>query len=191
MRWTLRPTADATRLILPPRTSPTANTPADWFEQMRRPGGRPMGGGQSSCTDPVPVLTNPFASSATQPRSQSVLGYRPGHDKDMADLMVSIRRLMVAPAHAFEMITASRATIRCWSEDNGRVLFDAANQIARHDVRHPAGAYEHSPVSPSVPETPQLGPPLPPPTTPLFFTTTQLRFHKCRAVVTPPPLKLR
>ena len=72
------PTADATRLMFPPRTSPTANTPGRLVS--RRWGARDRGHfavTRSSAVRSGPVLMNPFASSATQPRSHAVFGTAP------------------------------------------------------------------------------------------------------------------
>jgi len=72
------PTADATRLMLPPRTSPTANTPGRLVS--RRYGA--LGSGQRAATKSSsersgPVLIKFFPSSATQPLSQRVAGTAP------------------------------------------------------------------------------------------------------------------
>ena len=46
--------------------------------------------------------------------------------------------LMVAPAHPFEMMTSFQCHDFCvGAEDNGGILFDAANQIARHGLASP------------------------------------------------------
>src|ERR1700749_4944936 len=68
------PTAEATRLTLPPLTSPTANTPGKLVSS--RCGGRARG--QCAAARSVgersdPVLMSPFPSSTTQPPSQLVL----------------------------------------------------------------------------------------------------------------------
>src|SRR6516162_811305 len=84
VRWTNEtaidpsPTADATRLTLPHRTSPTANTPGS--EDSSRYGGRSSGhraAARSSCVRSHPVLMKPFASSVTRPFSQPVLASAP------------------------------------------------------------------------------------------------------------------
>src|SRR5262245_24526306 len=72
------PTAAATRLTLPARTSPTANTPG-WFVS-KRSGGRRRGQPDAARSDgrrSGPVFTNPFSSSATQFPSQPVFGFAP------------------------------------------------------------------------------------------------------------------
>ena len=74
----LRPTADATRLMLPPRTSPTAKTPGRLVSSKY--GGRARGQRaalRSSGDRSGPVLMKPLASSATQPSSQRVFGSAP------------------------------------------------------------------------------------------------------------------
>src|SRR5258708_10831345 len=83
-RWTNEteidpsPTAEATRLTLPHRTSPTANTPgsevsSSWGERSN--GHRAAA--RSSLVRSHPVLLKPFASSATLPFSQAVLASAP------------------------------------------------------------------------------------------------------------------
>ena len=70
--------AEATRLILPPRASPTANTPGRFVSS--RYGGRTNGHvalDRSSGDKSGPVLMNPRASSATHPSSQPVFGKAP------------------------------------------------------------------------------------------------------------------
>src|ERR1700740_1120055 len=72
------PTADATRLMLPPRTSPTANTPGRLVSSKY--GGRVRGQCaelRSSGDRTGPVLMKPLASTARQPSSQLVLGAAP------------------------------------------------------------------------------------------------------------------
>src|SRR5262249_41640154 len=72
------PTADATRLTLPHRTSPTANTPGR--EVSSRYGKRSRGhfaAARSSGVKSGPVLINPFESRVIQPSSQAVLATAP------------------------------------------------------------------------------------------------------------------
>ncbi|MBA2892080.1 hypothetical protein HNR30_003421 [Nonomuraea soli] len=65
------PTADATRLIDPLRTSPTANTP-----------GRPVSRGRASpCHEPLSVMTKPRSSSATAPAVEHDLDARRPADR--------------------------------------------------------------------------------------------------------------
>src|SRR3984893_1260578 len=72
------PTADATRLMLPPRTSPTAKTPGRFVSN--RYGDRANRHSpvvKSSGDKSGPVLMNPRPSSATHPSSQPVFGTAP------------------------------------------------------------------------------------------------------------------
>src|SRR5206468_13036023 len=72
------PTADATRLVLPLRTSTTARTPGRLVSS--RCGGRRSGHfatARSSAVSAAPVLMNPLSSSAKQPASHFVLGSAP------------------------------------------------------------------------------------------------------------------
>src|SRR6266850_7437642 len=76
------PTADATRLIFPPRISPTANTPGKLVS--RRYGARARGHlafAKSSGVRSTPVLINPALSQATQPPSHSEFGTAPVIEK--------------------------------------------------------------------------------------------------------------
>jgi hypothetical protein len=83
-RWTNEteidpsPTAEATRLTLPQRTSPTANTPGSEVSSswgQRSSGHRAAA--RSSLVRSHPVLMKPFASSATRPFSQAVFASAP------------------------------------------------------------------------------------------------------------------
>ena len=52
--------------------------------------------------------------------------------------------LMVAPAHSFEMMMSFQShDFGIGTENDGWILFNAANQIARHGLRQPARPYEH------------------------------------------------
>src|SRR5437588_1636816 len=86
------PTAEAARLTLPLRTSPTANTPGRLVSS--RWGGRASGqcaAARTSGERSGPVLMNPRASSATQPWSQAVLGLAPVIENTCRMLCVSSR----------------------------------------------------------------------------------------------------
>ena len=87
---------------------------------------------------------NPLASSATHPSSHCVLGNGAGHDEDVPDVVGLGVAWLIAPAHAFEMMTTFEGDdFGVGSEHDGRILFDAANQIARHGLRQPARPHEH------------------------------------------------
>src|SRR5213082_1438392 len=76
------PTADAARLTLPLRTSPTANTPGRLVSRIC--GERARGqcaAARSSAERSGPVLMKPRASSARQPWSHAVLGLAPVMEK--------------------------------------------------------------------------------------------------------------
>ena len=102
------PTAEATRLTFPPRTSPTANTPGRLVS--RRWGARASGHfavDQVVAVRSGPVLMNPFASSATQPSQPRRVRHRAHHDEhvpDVAGLDAAVS--VVAPAHALELVAA-------------------------------------------------------------------------------------
>ena len=72
------PTAEATRLTLPARTSPTAKTRGRLVSnRQRRARERPARGAAGRRRSrSAPVCTNPLSSRATQPRSHAVLGLR-------------------------------------------------------------------------------------------------------------------
>src|SRR5262249_2162910 len=72
------PTADATGLMLPDRTSPTANTPGRLVSKSSglRASGQAAAARSSACRS-TPVFTKPLSSSATHPFNQPVLGSAP------------------------------------------------------------------------------------------------------------------
>ena len=100
------PTADATRLILPPRTSPTANTRADWFQEDEELGQRPMRGGQIVLRQIGSRLDESFGFECETATKPLCTGNRTRHDKNMPDVVsLDGAGLMVPPAHRFEMAT--------------------------------------------------------------------------------------
>ena len=68
-----------------------------------------------------------------------------GHEKDVSYVVgFGAPGLMVAPAHSFEMMIPFQSDdFGVGPEDDGRILFDAANQIARHALRQPTRSHEH------------------------------------------------
>src|SRR5438105_1002486 len=85
------PTAEATRLTLPLRTSPTAKTPGRLVSNKY--GVRASGqcaAASSSRERSGPVLINPFSSSATQRFSHAVLGIAPAMTKTCLMLAASM-----------------------------------------------------------------------------------------------------
>ena len=115
------------------------------FEQIGRPVQRPRAAARSSCERSGPVLMNPLLSRATQPPSQPVFGTAP--------VMTNTWRMSLVCASPFRLSrqrTCSRCPSPCQCDDLGMrvqddrgVLFDAANEIARHRVRQPLGADQH------------------------------------------------
>src|ERR1700722_18430703 len=87
------PTAEATRLTDPARTSPTAKIPG-WDVANGEPG------------ESTPVMTNPFSSSFTNPESHSVFGAAP-------TMMNSARvaTLLDCPVSTLPMVTPSRCSL--------------------------------------------------------------------------------
>ena len=98
---------------------------------------------------------------------------------------LNVAGLSVAPAHPFEMITPFEGNdFGIGSEDDGRILFDAANQIARHALRQPARSHEHMHALGRLREEDRrLAGGVSTAHNNHLFTAAQLRFHKCRAVV--------
>src|SRR5262249_19638388 len=72
------PTADATRLMLPDRTSPAANTPGVLGSTISGPraSGHPAASSSAGWRS-APVLAKPLSSSATHPFNHAVLGSAP------------------------------------------------------------------------------------------------------------------
>ena len=114
------PTAEATRLTFPARTSLTAEYAGQTrFKEMRwTPQGQPAWLGLRG-TSSVPVLMKPLASSSTQPPSQLVLGTAPVMTKDVANIVgFGFTRSIVAPAHrARDDRFPSTPRFRCTSPD--------------------------------------------------------------------------
>ena len=102
------PTAEATRLMLPQRTSPTANTPGRLVSS--RYGGRverPVRGGEIFVRQFRSGLDEALRVEREAALEPLVLGTRTGHHEhvpDVARLDVAGRR--VAPVHALEMLVA-------------------------------------------------------------------------------------
>ena len=94
------PTADATRLIEPDRTSPAANTPGRLVSS--RNGLRPLARRRSS-PRAVPVRMNPFSSLSISPGSQSVRGTAP-----MKLNSAGVWMVLFSPVSRFTTSTAPR-----------------------------------------------------------------------------------
>jgi len=132
-RSTLQPTADATRLTLPHRTSPTANTPGS--EVSSRYGERSAGhraAARSSFVRSDPVLMKPFSSSATRPLANRC-SRRPPSSGIRAYIVTRYRARTVAPPHSSRCSVPSRAhDLGACLDVDGWSLLDASNQVSRH-----------------------------------------------------------
>ena len=149
-RWTNEiaidpsPTADATRLMLPRRTSPTANTPGR--DVSSRYGERSSGhraAARSSCVKSGPVLMKPFSSSVTRPVQPSSIRLGPGHQEYVPDFMRRDCARAVAPLHTFQMSASLEShDLGSRAELDRRSLLDAADQVARHALGKAVGPNE-------------------------------------------------
>src|SRR5207342_3498030 len=73
------------------------------------------------------------------------------HEENMSYVVgLNVTGLSIPPAHVFEMVTPFEGyDFGIGSEDDGRILLDAPNQIARHALRQAARPHEymHTPGS--------------------------------------------
>ena len=91
---------------------------------------------------------NPFSSSARHPSSQSVSGTAPVMAKTCRIRASRCLPSAVAPRHALEVLVAFEADdLRARAQRDGRILLDAANEIARHRLGESLAANEHVHVS--------------------------------------------
>ena len=104
-----------------------------------------MRGGQIVLRQIGSRLDEPFGIERDAPIKPLGAGNGTGHEKDVSYVVgLDAAGLIVAPAHPFEMVTPFQGhDFGVGSEDDGRILFDAANQIARHALRQPARSHEH------------------------------------------------
>lgn len=115
------------------------------FQEMGSPRKWPMRGGQILLRQIGSRLDEPVGIERDAPVEPLCAGHGTGHEKDVS-YVVGLRAagLIVAPAHPFEMMTPFQGhDFGVGAEDDGRILFDAANQIARHALRQPARSHEH------------------------------------------------
>src|SRR6516164_3909610 len=90
------PTAEATRLTLPDRTSPTAKTPGRFVSSIWGMSPARCPSGLATASRSRPVMMNPLWSSATQPRSHSVRGDAPAMMKRRLGTQLKVSHMMVA-----------------------------------------------------------------------------------------------
>jgi hypothetical protein len=107
------------------------------FEKMGRSGNRPMSAGQIPLGQVRPSLNESFRIKGDAPIKP--LGTRdgPGHEKDVPYVVgLDGASLVIAPAHFLEMTTTLKGDdFSIGSNVDGRILFDAANQIPGHALR--------------------------------------------------------
>src|SRR4029077_7114420 len=90
-------------------------------------------------------LDEPVGIERDAPDKPLCVGNGTGHEKDVPYVVgFGAAGLMVAPAHSFEMMSSFQShDFGIGTEDDGWILFDAANQIAGHALRQPARSHEH------------------------------------------------
>src|SRR6266571_3203132 len=106
------PTADATRFVLPLRTSPTASTPGRLVS--RRCGGRRNGQrahSRFSGVSDAPVLMNPLSSNARHPASDFVFDNPPDRISMCTRLAVSARNTAAWPAELAPPTIATSSSV--------------------------------------------------------------------------------
>src|SRR5437660_10015580 len=115
------------------------------FEKMGSPGERPMRGGQILWRQIWSRLDESFSIERDAPLDPFRTGNCPCHEENVPYVVgLDVAGLMVAPAHAFEMVTPFEGhDFGVGSEDDGRILFDATNQIARHSFGKALRPHEH------------------------------------------------
>ena len=145
-----------------------------------------MRGGQIVLRQIGPCLDEPFGIERDAPMEPLCAGNGTGHEKDVPYVVgLDASGLMVAPADSFEMMIPFEGhDFGVGAEDDGRILFDAANQIARHALRQPIRSHEHMHALARLREKDgRLAGGVAPSDHNDLFTAAQLCFHKCRAVV--------
>jgi hypothetical protein len=115
------------------------------FEKVGSPGGRPMRGGQIILRQIRSCLDETFGIERHASIEPLCAGNGAGHDENVSDVVgLDAPGLIVPPAQAFEMTTPFEGhDFRVRSQDNGWILFDATNQIARHALCQPTRPHEH------------------------------------------------
>ena len=112
----------------------------------------------------------------------------------MSDVVgLDVAGLTVAPAHAFEMVAPfERDDFGVGSEDDGGILFDATDQIARHGLGKSLRPHEHVHAPGGLCQKHRgLAGGVSAAHHDHFFTAAQLRFHERRAVVHARALELQ
>ena len=115
------------------------------LEQIRRPCQRPPGCRQILRRDIRTRLDEPFVVERDAPLEPACVRHGAGHDEHVADLMCLDAVIpVVAPGDALEMPVALQHDELCLRvQEKRRVVFDAANEIARHRVRQCLAANEN------------------------------------------------
>ena len=126
------PTANATRLVVPLRTSPAANTPGQVVSTEQ--GSRSVRGQRSDFAASAPVRMKPLESTATLGGSQSVLGWAPMNTKTAEQ---SSSRVL-APLDAAEpevrdrLIALDGVDLNVANDLDLGMTLDAAGEIVGH-----------------------------------------------------------
>src|SRR5215469_10718554 len=107
---------------------------------MGSSGERPMSGGQILLREIGACLDEALGIKRDAPIEPLSVWNGAHHEKDVSYVVhLDAAGLMVAPAHSFEMLIPFHSNdFGIGPQDDNRILFDAANQIARHAVRQPA-----------------------------------------------------
>jgi hypothetical protein len=144
------PTADATRFMLPARTSPTANTLGQaGLELVRAARERPPRGGEILPRQIRAGLHEALRvdrQAAVEPPDVRV---GPGHREHMADVAaLALHRIAAPPPHASEAsVTLETLDPGVGPKGDRGALVDAADEIAGHAVGQPGAPHQqmHAP----------------------------------------------
>src|SRR5262245_34989723 len=104
-----------------------------------------MSAGQILLREIGPCLDEALGIKRDTPVEPLCAGNGAHHEKDVSYVVgFGIPGLVVAPADLFEMMLALHSDdFAVGPQEDGGILFDAANQIARHGFRQSARSYEH------------------------------------------------
>lgn len=131
--------------IAGPDVADREHTGQTGFKQLGSPGERPMSGGQILLREIGSGFNESLGIKHDALAEPLGVGNGTHHEKDVSDVVrFGVAGLMVAPPHSFEMLIPFQGDdFAVGSEDDGRILFDAANQITRHAISQPVRSHEH------------------------------------------------
>src|SRR2546422_1475847 len=117
------------------------------LEQMRSAGERPPRGSQLLGRQVRSRLDEPLGVEREAARQPARAGHRARHGEDVPDAVrLYTSSLAVAPAHALEMAVALEAhDLRPHMPHDGRMVLDAANEVAGHRICQTRPAEHHMP----------------------------------------------